>query len=69
MMLIFSNLIDDPGVNTATVQIQNPNINVMEAANAMVEVCTELDNLQAGVTLGCEVSATVAVQDGSISST
>ena len=68
MILIFSNLIDDPPGNTATVQIQNPSsLTVTEAPNAMVEVCVELVNLAPGVTLGCDINATVAVS-GNIAS-
>ena len=70
MILIFSNLIDDTPGNTATVQIQDPSsLIVMEAPNAMVEVCVELVNLATGVTLGCDITATVAVSDGPIAST
>ena len=45
------------------------NIEVMEVDDAMVEVCVELNNLAAGVTLGCDVTATVDIQDGPIAST
>ena len=67
MILIFSNLIDD---TLATVQIQDPSsLTVTEATpNAMIEVCVELDSLAAGVTLGCDITATVAVSDGPIAS-
>ena len=69
MILIFSNLIDDLPGNTATVQIQDPSsLTVTEAPNAMIEVCVELVNLAAGVTLGCDITATVAVSDGPIAS-
>ena len=39
-----------------------------EAPGAMIEVCVELDNVAPGVTLGCDITATVAVSDGSIAS-
>ena len=68
MILIFSNLIDGAG-NTATVQIQDPSsLIVTEAPNAMVEVCFELVTLAPGVSLGCDVTATVAISDGPIAS-
>ena len=69
MILIFSNLTDDPAVNNADLQFVDSNIDVMEIANGMVEVCVVLNNLAAGVTLGCEVTATVDIQDGTIAST
>ena len=69
MILIFSNFIDDPAVNNANLQFVDSNIDVMEVHNAMVEVCVELNNLAAGVTLGCDVTATVDIQDGTIAST
>ena len=69
MILILSNLTDDPAVNNADLQFVDSNIDVMEIANGMVEVCVELNNLAAGVTLGCEVTATVDIQDGTIAST
>ena len=69
MILIFSNLTDDPAVNNADLQFVDSNIEVMEVANAMVEVCVELNNIAAGVTLGCEVTATVDIQNGNIAST
>ena len=53
----------------ATVQIQDPSsLTVTEAPNAMVEVCVEVVNIAAGVTLGCDITATVAVSDGPIAS-
>ena len=67
MILIFSNIIDD--VNVADLQFADPSLTVVEAPGAMVEVCVVLNNLAAGVTLGCEVTATVAVSDGPIAST
>ena len=69
MILIFSNFIDDPAVNNADLQFVNSNIDVMEIANGIADVCVELNNLAAGVTLGCEVTATVDIQDGNIAST
>ena len=66
MILIFSNVID--AGNVADLQFEDSSITVVEAPNAMVEVCVVLNNLAAGVTLGCEVTATVAVSDGNISS-
>ena len=69
MILIFSNFIDDPAVNNADLQFVDSNIDVMEIANARADVCVELNNLAAGVTLGCEVTATVNIQDGNIAST
>ena len=69
MILIFSNLIDDPGVNTAIVQIQDPSsLTETEAPGAMVDVCVELVNLASGVSLGCDITATVAVSNGPIAS-
>ena len=69
MILIFSNLIDELPGNTATVQIQNPgSLTVTEAPGAMIEVCVELVNLASGVTLGCDITATVAISDGPIAS-
>ena len=67
--MYLSTLTDDPAVNNADFQFVDSNIEVMEIANAMVEVCVELNNLAAGVTLGCEVTATVDIQDGNIAST
>ena len=69
MILILSNLVDDPAVNTADLQFVDSNIEVMEIANGIADVCVELNNLAAGVTLGCEVTATVDIQDGNIAST
>ena len=63
-----SNLTDDPAVNNADLQFVDSNIEVMEVDDAMVEVCVELNNLAAGVTLGCDVTATVDIQDGPIAS-
>ena len=67
MILIFSNIIDD--VNMADLQFKSSSIRVVEEPNAMAEVCVVLNNLATDVTLGCEVTATVAVSDGNISST
>ena len=64
-----TNLTDDPAVNTADLQFVDSNIEVMEIANGIADVCVELNNLAAGVTLGCEVTATVDIQDGTIAST
>ena len=69
MILILSNLVDDPAVNTADLQFVDSNIELMEIANGIADVCVELNNLAAGVTLGCEVTATVDIQDGTIAST
>ena len=45
------------------------NIEVMEIANGIADVCVELTNIAAGVTLGCEVTATVNIENGTIAST
>ena len=67
MILIFSNIIDVG--NVADLQFQSSSISVVEEPGAMAEVCVVLNNLAPGVTLGCEVTATVAVSDGNIAST
>ena len=69
MILIFSNLTDDPAVNNADLQFVDSNIEVMEVANARADVCVQLNNLAARVTLGCELIATVNIGDGTIAST
>ena len=69
MILNLSNITDDPAVNNADLRFVDSNIEVMEESDAMAEVCVVLDNIAAGVTLGCEVTATVNIGDGTIAST
>ena len=53
----------------ATLDFVDSVIEVMEESDAMAEVCVVLDNLATGVSLGCDITATVAVQDGPAAST
>ena len=68
MILNRSNITDDPAVNNADLRFVDSNIEVMEIANARADVCVELNNIADGVTLGCEVTATVNIGDGTIAS-
>ena len=51
-------------IAAATLDFVDSVIEVMEESDAMVEVCVELDNIAAGVTLGCDITVTVDIQDG-----